>query len=115
MDLKLTAKISVRIIKKKKKNVIAVKILPGLKLFSLFAPSTKGIIPPFEGGPLEINLDKRNFVRLRAFTDRDNNIRVNVYQKNKEWIKYQTLSLDPDNGKSHIVIIDPLKKIAQMA
>src|SRR3989339_1519666 len=114
MDLKLTAKISVRIIKKQEKNVIAVKIIPGFKPFSLFAPSKKWIIPPFEGGPLEISLDKRNFVRLRAFTDQDNNIRVNVYQKNKEWIKYQTLTLDPGDGKNHIVIIDPLKKLAQM-
>ncbi|MFH0892588.1 MAG: hypothetical protein V1867_07505 [Candidatus Falkowbacteria bacterium] len=115
MDLKLTAKISVRIIKKRGKTVIAVKTLPDLKLFSLFAPSIKAIIPPFEGGPLEIGLDNRNYVRLLAFTDKDNCIRIKIYQKNKEWIKYQTLSLDPGDGKSHIVIIDPLKKLAQMA
>jgi len=104
--MELRAKISIRIKQKNKHKIIIFRDLSGFKF------SKKAIIPAAGNGVLEIDLDKRGYVRLLAFIDRDGDIRVDIYHRNKSWIKYWSRIFGPNDAGRYTAVIDPLKVIS---
>lgn len=104
--MELSAKVSIRIKQKGEHNIIVIRGLTGFRF------SKKALIPAAGNGVLEIGLDKRGYVRLLAFIDRDNEIRVDIYHRHKSWLKYWSRIFGPNDSGPYIAVIDPLKIIS---